>query len=66
MPNPFASAKFRGALYALALAVFAVSGLTSEEAARWLNVVGAGTALLALVNVPWRTKVVADDESGGQ
>lgn len=56
MLNPFANPKFRAACYALAAAVFAVGGIykvvTAEQSAAWLNVVGTGIAVLALVNVP--------------
>ena len=56
MPNPFASPKFRAAVYALAAAAFAVAGIydliSEEQSAAWLNVVGTGIAVLALVNVP--------------
>jgi len=56
MPNPFANAKFRAAVYALAGALFAVAGIydliSEEQSAAWLNVVGTGIAVLALVNVP--------------
>lgn len=56
MPNPFTNPKFRAAIYALAAACFAVAGIydliTAEQSAAWLNVVGTGIAVLALVNVP--------------
>lgn len=56
MTNPFASNKFRAAVYALAAAAFAAAGIydlvTAEQSAAWLNVVGTGIAVLALVNVP--------------
>ena len=56
MFNPFASPKFRAAVYALAGALFAAAGIydlvSAEQSAAWLNVVGTGIAVLALVNVP--------------
>lgn len=56
MTNPFQSAKFRAAVYALAAAGFTVAGIygliTETQSAAWLNVVGTGIAVLALVNVP--------------
>lgn len=56
MSNPLHSPKFRAALYALAVAVFAVLAVygiaTQEQTAAWLNLVAAGIAALALVNVP--------------
>ena len=65
MSNPFASAKFRAAWYALFGAVMLILTvydlITETQAAAWLGFVGAGTAFLALFNTPWRTKVVTDD-----
>jgi hypothetical protein len=56
VPNPFSNPRFRAAVYALAAAAFAVAGiydlLTEEQSAAWLNVVGTGIAVLALVNIP--------------
>jgi quinol-cytochrome oxidoreductase complex cytochrome b subunit len=56
MRNPFRSPKFRAALYAAAVAIFALLGVygiaTQEQTSAWLNVVAAATAALALVNVP--------------
>lgn len=55
MPNPFANPKFRAACYALGAAVFFLLGVydvvNEQQSQAWLNVLGTGLALLALVNV---------------
>jgi hypothetical protein len=56
MTNPFLNPKFRAALYAVAVAAFALLGVygvaTQEQTSAWLNVLAALIAALALINVP--------------
>ena len=64
MTNPFRSAKFRAALYALAAALFALLGVygvaTQEQTSAWLNIIAALIAALALLNVPRGPKEPSD------
>ena len=57
------AARWRAAIYALAVAVFGAIGVTGaindEQTSAWLTLVQAGTALLAALFTPWTAGLAA-------